>query len=329
MFKNIPFWFGLAAKDTYTQQMKTQAETDALYTDHISAFSKSYATQEEYLFRKAIFEARDTYINDWNLKEGQTHKLGHNEYSDWTDMELQRLRGTPKIPSDETHLQSAKKFDVSNLADSVDWRTKGAMNPVQNQRVCGAGWAFSAIAAMEGEHFIKTGKLLKLSEQQCVDCADEADGCLGGYQTDCFDYAKQDEALDLEADYPFVGQSGSCWSKTGGPVGVSSYQTVLKNSASQLKAAIAKQPVAVNISSTKYEFVHYMSGIITSTTCGTAMDHGVVAVGYGVENGQEYYIIRNSWGAYWGENGHLRVAITGNDAGICGVQGRAVMPATN
>jgi hypothetical protein len=110
-----------------------------------------------------------------------------------------------------------EELDDSNLAASVDWRAKGALNTPQNQRVCGAGWAFSAIAAMESAHFIKTGKLLKLSEQQCVDCADQAEGCLGGSAQECLEYAEQD-SMDLEADYAFTGNTGSCWSKIGGPV---------------------------------------------------------------------------------------------------------------
>lgn len=121
------------------------------------------------MLRRSIFAERDTFIKEWNAKEGQTHQVGHNEFSDWTEHELNRLRGV-RIPANHDQIE-AVKLDDSNLAASIDWRAKGALNPVGNQKVCMAGWAFSAVAAMEAAHFLKTGTLLKLSEQQCVDCA--------------------------------------------------------------------------------------------------------------------------------------------------------------
>lgn len=123
-----------------------------------------------------------------------------------------------------------EELNATNLADSVDWRTKGAVNSIQDQKRCGGCWAFSAVAAMEGAHFIKTGKLLKLSEQQCIECASRAFGCRGGYPSDCFDYAELDN-MDLEVDYPFTGYDDSCWSKAGGPVRVTTFKGVTRNSA--------------------------------------------------------------------------------------------------
>ena len=95
------------------------------------------------------------------------------------------------------------------LADSVDWRTKGAVNPVKNQARCGSCWAFSAVASMEGHHFIKTGTLISMSEQQFVDCDKSSHGCNGGLQ----EYAMQHSMghpEELESDYPYVGKDGTC-----------------------------------------------------------------------------------------------------------------------
>ena len=96
-----------------------------------------------------------------------------------------------------------------------------------------------------------------------------------------------------------------------------------------MKAAIAKQPVSVTIDAGEYPFQHYFGGIITDPTCGTALDHAVLAVGYGVENGVEYYLVRNSWGADWGEDGYVRIGVLDNSAGICGIQELALYPETN
>lgn len=169
---------------------------------------------------------------------------------------------------------------------------------------------------MEGAHFLKTGKLVKLSEQQCLDCVD-GDNCAGGNQADCFEYA-EDMAIETEAEYPYKNFKNSCWDKPG-EVEVSTVNQVVKKSAAQLKAAIAKQPVSVTISGYKYPFIHYMSGVITSSECGTSQNHGVLAVGYGTENGQDYYLVKNSWGADWGEHGYVKIGIKEGDAGICGI----------
>ena len=217
-------------------------------------------------------------------------------------------------------------LDANDIPASVDWRTKGAVTPVQNQKVCGSCWAFSAIAAMEGEHFLKTGKLVKLSEQQCIDCAD-GNGCNGGEQRDCFSYAKG-EMMDTEDQYPYTGWSDECWPKSDGVLKVSSYTNVQQYSESQLKAAISKQPVSVTVDSNDYPFMHYMSGIVTEA-CKSGLDHAVTAVGYGTENGTGYYIVKNSWGADWGEHGYIRIGMNGDGAGICGIQMQSLYPETD
>lgn len=99
-------------------------------------------------------------------------------------------------------------------------------------------------------------------------------------------------------------------------------------SASALKASIEHQPTSVSVQADKTVFHSYTSGIISGTECGTSLDHAVVAVGYGVENGMEYYIVRNSWGSSWGEEGYVRLAIEDGD-GVCGVQIHPSYASTN
>jgi KDEL-tailed cysteine endopeptidase len=94
-------------------------------------------------------------------------------------------------------------------------------------------------------------------------------------------------------------------------------------------AAIAQQPVSVTVEAGAYPFMHYIKGIITDTTCGTRLDHAVTAVGYGTENGQAYYLVKNSWGADWGEQGYVRIGMNGDGAGICGIQLLTLYPTTN
>ena len=98
-------------------------------------------------------------------------------------------------------------IETNNLTDSIDWRTAGAVNPVQDQGQCGSCWSFSSTAAMEGEHFIKTGTLLKLSEQQFVDCDPQSSGCNGGLEMWAFEYAAKN-SQELEASYPYTAKTG-------------------------------------------------------------------------------------------------------------------------
>ena len=136
---------------------------------------------------------------------------------------------------------------------------------------------------------------------------------------------------ELESDYAYTsgtGQSGTCkFDASKGQVNVASYINVPAQSVEQLKAAIDKAPVSVTIEADKTVFQQYTSGIMDSKLCGTNLDHAVAAVGYGTEGGQEYYIVRNSWGASWGDQGYIKIAAV-EGAGICGIQMESLYPST-
>jgi C1A family cysteine protease len=132
-----------------------------------------------------------------------------------------------------------------------------------------------------------------------------------------------------EAEYPYTsgsGNSGTCQQRGSPKAFVSSVNTVQSYSAAQLLAAIAQGPVSVTVEADKMAFQGYTGGILNSAACGTQLDHAITAVGYGNKNGQSYYIVRNSWGPNWGDQGYIMIAAVEGTAGICGIQQTSVWP---
>jgi len=214
-------------------------------------------------------------------------------------------------------------LDESNLAATVDWRAKGAVTGVKNQGQCGSCWSFSTTGTLEGFHKIKSGNLVSLSEQQFVDCSTTSYGCNGGFMTLALQYAKANP-IEREQDYPYTAQNGNCkYNRSKGVVQATQVFQVPQNNNAQLKAAVNKGPVSIAIEADQTAFQYYNGGIISSG-CGTATDHGVLAVGYG----DGYWIVKNSWGPNWGEQGFVRIADKAG-AGVCGINTGAQYATTN
>jgi C1A family cysteine protease len=210
-----------------------------------------------------------------------------------------------------------------DLAESVDWIGAGGVNEIQDQGNCGSCWSFSATASIEGAHFARTGELLKLSEQQFIDCTKRRTGCKGGWYGDGMKSA-YDQPQELLKDYKYTkSQNRKClWRERDGKVRTEGY-SLLKPSKNLAvyKAAVMEAPISVTVNSAVVAFKNYKSGIINSMEdCPEAFTHAVNIVGYGVEGDQEYWMVRNSWGTKWGDQGYVKIGINGDGPGICGIQ---------
>ena len=197
----------------------------------------------------------------------------------------------------------------SSPPSEVDWVSAGAVTPVKDQGQCGSCWSFSTTGALEGAYFVKYGTLVSFSEEQLVDCDNwkhggHDHGCNGGLMDNAFAWINDNGGLCSEFDYPYVSQNGatgqSCQTECSLVKGsqIMDYVDVPPSSDNEMMSAIALNPVSVAIQADQREFQLYSSGVFTGS-CGTNLDHGVLTVGYGTENGEDYYLVKNSWSSSW------------------------------
>ncbi|XP_060891310.1 pro-cathepsin H [Labrus mixtus] len=289
--------------------------------------SKQYS-MKEYNMRLQIFTENKRWIEKHNAGN-HSFSMGLNQFSDMTFTEFQKAF----LWSEPQNCSATKgNYRQSNgpYPDSIDWRKKGNyVTAVKNQGGCGSCWTFSTTGCLESVIAINRGKLVPLSEQQLVDCAQGFNnhGCDGGLPSQAFEYIMYNKGLMTEEDYPYTAYEGACVYKPD--LAAAFVQNVVNITAydemGMVDAVGTRNPVSFAFEVTA-DFMHYSQGVYTSTECHKTADkvnHAVLAVGYGQKNGSPYWIVKNSWGGYWGIDGYFLIERGKN---ICGLAACSSFP---
>lgn len=311
--------------DEYLQNSRYSQVKD--FYDFTIKYNKTYSNVDTMLQAFDNFQQNLAKIDSHNSTL-HGYELGVNQFAD-----LNIYQFNEQVKTGNGHYEVLKsgigspcsKFvsEGKTLPDSVDWRTKDAVTPVKDQGQCGSCWSFSATGAIEGAWAIKTGDLVSLSEQELVDCSGSYGnmGCNGGLMDSAFEYVI-DHGLCTESEIPYTASDDSCKKCEKPSVTVSSCVDVTSRNQLHLKEAVSRGPVSVAIEADAAIFQLYKSGVISSDKCGTSLDHGVLAVGYGTESdGTDYWLVKNSWSSTWGDGGYVKIARNDKtfDSGICGI----------
>jgi len=298
-----------------------------------AAHGKTYRSQEEENYRMGVFFSNKQNIDEHNRKYetgAVSYHMKMNRFGDLLTHEFaamvngynQTLRGR------HTYRATFVKPE-GEVAESVDWRQKGAVTPVKDQAQCGSCWAFSTTGSLEGQTFLKKGKLVSLSEQNLVDCSGEYGnmGCNGGLMDYAFQYIKENGGIDTESSYPYEAYDDNCrFNKANVGATDAGFTDIPQGDEDALKAAVATVgPISVAIDAGHMSFQFYSGGVYEESSCSSSMlDHGVLAVGYGSENGKDYWLVKNSWGTSWGSEGYIKM--TRNKNNQCGIASSASYP---
>ena len=291
-------FFALSFSDRYVEK----------YTGYLEQYHKKFSINSFSNFKNNI-----DLIEEHNSKN-YSYRLEMNEFGDMDDFTNEPFKNEDKnyIAINEENIVPMK----------IDWREKGAVTGVKNQKNCGSCWAFSSTGSIEGLLAIKTSNLLNFSEQQLMDCSSSYGnhGCNGGMMDNAFKYVI-DNGICSEDSYPYTGIDGSC--QQCSVIGqINNYGDIQENDEKILKRAVAQQPVSVAIQANLSSFRFYSRGIYSDPNCGQQLDHGVLIVGYGSDGlyGKDYWLVKNSWGPQWGENGYIRIERNSDsEGGMCGI----------
>lgn len=321
-------------------------------------FNKEYRTKSEALNRANIFANNIAKINSHNvrfMKGEETYSKGINQFTDLTEEEfLNQIQGLPKFdeslkqkyPTDQKFVDFLKS--KTSVPDSFNWLSVGGVTSVKDQGQCGSCTAFACTATIDTCFFRGSGSLFDdLSEQFLVDCANNhyfgqwgAFGCQGAWPQAYYDYLENVSSgrMQTEAAYPYTAKDGNCRQTEAGWYTGSSqlaWKNIWEADEEVVKQWVAEVGPVVTTIFASGEFGSYSGGVLNARdccnqsedpSCSFKNNHAVAVVGYGNESGLDYWLVKNSWGSWWGANGYVKVK---RGTGHCGMFGHSASGPTS
>ena len=317
----IVFVFALVASNVDVDTIMFQQ-----FQKFIKKYHKRYASINEYLARFEVFKRNVMAA----FTENASYQTGITKFSDLTQQEFAKTYLNLNYDAMAVANFNPYVVQVKNAApDAWDWREKGYVSPVKDQGSCGSCWAFSTVGNLEGLYYKEKQTMVTLSEQMLVDCDTYDSGCNGGLMENTFTWLKENGGIMTDTDYPYKGRKGTCQSDETKYVDmqITGYTKLGSGSSTwdpvdeeEIKEFLYETgPLAVALNANPLQT--YSSGILdkTSSQCPTSgMNHAVTMVGYGHDDSQDkdYWIVKNSWGKNWGEDGYFRIR---RGTGCCGI----------
>ena len=291
------------------------------YMDYKKTYNQTY---EKKLHNYINFINNDNFIENHNKNETTKFKLGHNQFSIISNKEynkrLIKMNSTNQGCT-ELNYNLEQFYDDENF----NWVSLNKITSVKNQLQCGSCWAFSTIGAYENWYAINYNQLLDFSEQQLLDCDKNDNACNGGLMVNGLNYLMNSKVC-LNNDYPYIGKKNDCLTTCNNYPKIKGCYNVPQGNYMSLKSALHKNAITIGIDASSKHFQLYKSGVIDETIeCSNEINHGVLLVGYGVENGIKYWLIKNSWSNEWGENGYFKL-LRKEDGFLCGMDIMANYP---
>ncbi|XP_065186397.1 digestive cysteine proteinase 1-like [Sycon ciliatum] len=313
------------AFDRLTAAPLPEDSIDVAFRSFKAKHSKAYANAREHFERSCVYRASHHFVESSNRRNlGYRSELNH--LADLFPAEKRRLRGL--LPSTGTSYPADTLwFEAANPAQTIpesrDWRIYGAVTSVKDQGICGSCWAFGVTGVIEGAYFIKHGRRTMLSEQSLIDCTWGVKnlGCEGGLEVPAYQWIMNHGGIATSESYgPYLMQDGKC-NYANATIGttISAYVRVRPHNETDLLLALMEQPVAVNIDAGHESFSYYASGVYYEPKCHnkkSGLDHAVLAVGFGTLNGDDYWLVKNSWSTHWGNNGYALMSRKNNNCGV-------------
>merc|ERR1719429_986235 len=288
--------------------------------------NRNYDSKVEHSKRLDLYRQNMRFIHSKN-RQGLSYSLASNHLADKSEQEIRVLRGRTfdrslKYNGGKPRVYSSQQ--LRDAPDTLDWRLYGAVTPVKDQSVCGSCWSFGSVGSLEGTLYLNTNKLVRLSQQALIDCSwgFGNNGCDGGEDFRVYQWMIKHGGIPTEDSYgPYLGQDGYCHlNESSVGLKIKGWVNVTSGSVDALKVAIAAHgPVSVAIDASHKSLSFYSNGVYYEEKCSNdinGLDHAVLAVGYGELNGQKYWLVKNSWSTYWGNDGYVLMSQKDNNCGV-------------